>query len=206
MATDLNEKWKKDLEQILSELMLLWKGKVIWEGVKDIVDANTNVQNPGHFHRWASINHGITVAVGIRRQIDKDSRSRSLRNLLQDMRCNVNHILLDKAKHLSELNGSENEQELRNQIEKLLEKMIKKLDNKCKIIKKFVDKHVAHTDREGTRKVTIDQVHNALIEINEIMKDVSTLIDGSPINIETPIRDDWKDIFRVPWIESDSNG
>jgi len=75
-------RWILELRVIRDEVRSLLLGaKIFWE-VQRILEANPSALSHRLFNDWMMTNHGIATGIGIRRQLDKDSRSVSLKKLL----------------------------------------------------------------------------------------------------------------------------
>jgi len=199
------ERWPAYLNGIRNELQLLYKGKTIYEGIAGIVQSNKTIQKPSYFHRWVINNHGIALAMGLRRHSDEDNRSRSLLNLLKSMRCNVRHIPLENAREFIAFKTLRDNQ-IPGELERMLDADILKLRDAMKPIRKFVNKRIAHTSVEGKwSSPEIKTLHQMLNDMDKIVCRCSILLEGSENSIEVSIQDDWQSIFKRPWIEPEAD-
>ncbi|MGK7345579.1 MAG: hypothetical protein ACNS63_07200 [Candidatus Nitrospinota bacterium M3_3B_026] len=208
--------WIKDIEKDLTELLL---SRHYYQELGEIVKSNSKLKaDPANFHKWIVKNYGISIAVGIRRQIDSDSRSISLKNFLQDVKKNLYCITRDQFLIGNKANQRSNDKIRNRYFDKLagkgkkfvdsdiIQKDLCALSEKSKIIRKFVNKKVAHLDR-GHAKLknlpTYDDLDDTLDLMEKTFNKYRTLIQYRSYELTPVVINDWKRIFTYPWITPD---
>jgi hypothetical protein len=79
---------------------------------------------------------------------------------------------------------------------------IASLDRDAKLVKGFVDQHLAHTQAKPTAQMpTFADLDEAIDSVGEMFKKYSTTLTGASwMTLEPALNHDWKAIFRLPWI------
>ena len=69
-------------------------------------------------------------------------------------------------------------------------------------VRQYVNQHVAHDQAEPTMTdlPTFGDLHDAIDGIGEIFQKYAVMLTGGWNLLEPVIQDDWKAIFREPWI------
>ena len=80
------------------------------------------------------------------------------------------------------------------------------LNDNSALIKKSVNKHVAHHDKKGSDVLpTFDDLDRAIDTLGEIFNKYREIITGNPLDQLVPEiqGDDWLAPLRIPWISGD---
>jgi hypothetical protein len=79
------QKWTGWIDAIHRDITDLVIGRHIFWEVQDIIKANAKIQKPSSFYGWLGMTYAAWGPMGVRRQLDMDTRSISLRRLLTEM-------------------------------------------------------------------------------------------------------------------------
>ena len=76
-------RWIKTIDQVIFDSIR--EDKVIFDGYYALVEANSAISSPWNFHQWTLHNHGRSLMLQVRKLVDPDSRTYSLRKLLGEI-------------------------------------------------------------------------------------------------------------------------
>jgi hypothetical protein len=157
----------------------------------------------------------------VRRQADRDPRTRSLRVLICEMRDNAELFTRD---YFVGLLGDQTDNELMVQRAhegfdrfagtgdhldpRIPTADIDSLDRDATLVKGFVDQHLAHTQAEPNVRIpTFAELDEAIDSVGEMFKKYAATLTGAAwLMLDEPtFQYDWKAVFRVPWIASDGD-
>jgi hypothetical protein len=79
------QKWTGWIDAIHKDVTDLVIGRHIFWEVQDIIKANPRIQKPSSFYGWLGTTYTAWGPMAVRRQLDMDNRSISLRRLLTEM-------------------------------------------------------------------------------------------------------------------------
>lgn len=181
------EKWKKWLITISNEVRDLVRSCKIYSEIRQIVTSNPRINTSNLFYDWITRNYVDATLMGIRRQLDDHCDSVSLKNLLSDMKNNLD--LLSRERHLALYSeerlclGNKGFDSLAGEginnfpLERL-EQDIEQLEKIRSLHKTYVDRRIAHYDK--VRKVevigTFKDLDNAVSSLEEIVSRYDLLI------------------------------
>lgn len=189
---------------------------MMWRGSAEIVTANvTLAETPSSWWDYHRDMYAITQAVGVRRQADVDRDVASLAKIISEMQHHGHHYTLDDflgqwhtndpylvQKATETFRGfSVDGQRFSPDVAKA---DYLQLREDAKRITDYVNEHVAHGAHTPRSELpTMTDLHDAIDRLNEtFLRYYGILTVRSLRQLEPVIQDDWKAIFRVPWIES----
>jgi hypothetical protein len=79
------QKWTKWIDTIHKDVTGLVIGRHIFWEVQNIIKANPKIQKPSSFYGWLGMTYGAWGPMAVRRQLDMNRRSISLRRMLAEM-------------------------------------------------------------------------------------------------------------------------
>src|SRR2546427_422542 len=79
------EQWVKWLETIYQDIQGLLTSRHIYREVQAIIAANPKIHQSSSFYEWMAVEYVVSTVIGVRRQVDPNSRSVSFLRLLQDI-------------------------------------------------------------------------------------------------------------------------
>jgi excisionase family DNA binding protein len=210
----LFRKWTLLLKVICREVRsLLMSSKVFWE-VQRILEDNEKALSHGLFNNWMATNYGVSTAIGIRRQLDRDARSVSLKGLLSDILKGVarNPDLLSRSTFLLNYRP-----ELRDLAQSEFDKLVgsgearvqttyvlKDLDRLAAVtngVHRYTDKRIAHRDLREGEKRKLGELDECLQLVAEITDRYGRLITGYRTGACPELPPGWKAVFEVAWIK-----
>jgi len=212
----LRHRWQEQMKEITHSLAWYLTSHMIFREVQSIVQANQKIQSPPLFYKWLKRNYGDSVAVGIRKLIDKGEGTDSLRNLIERIKKHPDAITRDYFvscydKWLQkdgvadeEFDKFTNKGDMELSVGKL-DSDIQQLDKATRIIKDYTDKWVAHLDKNRKKQPipTIEDIDNALQDIDEVFRKYHHLLLGSNMTAMPIIQSDWRKPLRHAWIKDD---
>lgn len=212
-------KWDEWLSVIHKDIEWLLTNYYIYKEVKEIVKNNRDIQENNTIFAWMSMVCLDSVAIGIRRQIDKTNGSISLANLLKDIKnkpkviCRKRFVALYEPmpeihpgikldfgnKDFNSFAG-EGEEYID---EKMIDSDLKMLEENGKKIKKFVNKRIAHRDKAHFEYVPDhDEIQDCLDYLEALLKKYLLLFRAQSWDPIIPIfQFDWLKVLREPWIK-----
>jgi len=205
--TKLN-KYKQWIEIICDDIKRVLTFNYINNEVQGLIDKNPDIQIGTTFYWWLDNIYIESIAIGIRRQIDKRSDSISLRRLLEDIKNNPEIISRERfvaswnnkgwAKGSFDKLAGEG-----TQINtKIIENDLKIIEEKVGKIKGLANKKIAHRDKNDFQDLpTYKEIDECCDYLKEIVEKYFFLLHGIGLTIILPPLYDWKKIFRIPWIK-----
>jgi hypothetical protein len=145
---------------------------------------------------------------------DRDSRTRSLIRLLSEIADHATELTRDwwSARWWPE--GDEPPKHYLERFDELslggdhvdpaaVRADLERLAKVCKVVKSYVDKHVAHIDgdRESHGPVTLGEIHTAADTVYEVFHRWYQLVTNAVL--ATPLAEPWEHGFTVSWITRD---
>lgn len=209
---DWSEWLKDDLFQQVHQLVQQREVFKSWNEIVDVAAPESKTR--GLFHAWVNHNYVTSLAVGVRRMCDQDTRTRSLVRLLSEIEENAAELTrdwwagrwwpegddppdryLDGFNELSSGGDHVDPAVVRADLEKLADA--------CKVVKGYVDKHVAHIDgdRQSLGPVTLGDVHTAADTVYEVFHRWYQLVTNTVLTVA--LVEPWEHGFTVPWITDD---
>lgn len=202
--------WLEVLNHAVQQLCI---DQHIFGGVQEIIRRNPKIHRPGDFNAWMARMYGCGMAIAIRRQVDRDSRSISFLRFLEEVKANPTVVSRERFlgisckrrssallasrefdKHvgvgLNHLDG--------NQVKKEIEKLKQRAD----ALRRYVNKRIAHHDeREFADIPKFRDVDDAVEYLEHLLKRYLLLFRGVGLIQVLPCwQYDWKAVFRLPWI------
>ena len=205
-------KWRGWLEIILVDVQKLLMRQEIYQGVSDIITNNPKLHKPSAFWGMLSGLYVDNLSIGIRKQLDTNGPSISLKRLLRAI-CS-NPEILSRERYIAMTSESKMRADLINRefdrhsgknqhhIDKSkVEEDIDLIDLNALKVKEFVDKRIAHSDeKEPNSPVSIEDINDCLQVFDFLVKKYYSLLNRLSIEILPTWQYDWKDIFREVWI------
>lgn len=204
-------KWQADIEKITGDVEDLLYSKSQTEELERIIRANLFVQqNIGSFWEHYKLNYTYFIVSKIWHQIDEDTRSLSLINLLKDLL--ANNVVITKSWWVSQgpnaLSFSTFEEEFGKGDcldSNLVREDIHNLKESTKEIKEFRHKQVGHKDNSGkfTPNISYTKIKEAIGQIERLVIKYQLLLIQSGYESLTPVSDDWQVAFTREWINNE---
>jgi AbiU2 len=212
-------KWRRWIRVIDQEILdSIREDKLVFDRYYALLKSNAAISTPWNFHQWVLQNHGRSLMLQVRKLADRDTRSYSLRKLMEQIRDNPEFITRRSfvtafPKHHRDIAvtnwikyaGGARVLELPSTVP---EKDIKLLERITKRVCILVNKDIAHLDRCRRQRTTdFDELYKLLRRLvslagkygNLLGYDVADDLD----NFTIPY--DWMSIFDLPWRLSTSN-
>ena len=193
----------------------------IWRELTVLLEANPGVADtPSVFWEWMRESYVTTQAIGIRRQADRDPRACSLARLIEEMRDDAPR--LTRAYFLGLWEQRHDEWMMRRAEEAFdalagqggehLDPAVPKADlaslrSDAAEMARYVNEHLAHDMAVPTvaQLPTFDDMNEAMDALGTMFrKYANVLTAGSYLTLEPVVQEDWKAIFRKPWLSPGS--
>lgn len=207
------KRWQEEIEQITNDVEDLLYSKYQAEELEKIIKLNIFVQqNVGSFWEHYKLNYTYFVISKIWHQIDEDSRSLSLINLLKDLLSN--HNLITKSWWVSQGPTALSPEEFEEKFGKgecldstIVSEDIHNLRESTKEIREFRHKQVGHKDNSGKFASDISNVKitRSVSAIERLVIKYQLLLTQSGYESITPVPDDWQTAFTKEWIKTVSS-
>ena len=208
--------WIKTIDQVIIDSIR--EEKVIFDGYDALVESNTAISSPWNFHQWVLNNHGHSLMLQVRKLVDPDSRTYSLRKLLGEIanspgtitRCAFFAAYPKHHRGIAAMNwvkytGGTNVDRLQKSVPLQDIDLLKRLSER---ICTLVNRDIAHLDRRRRRRKTnFDEIYEVLGKIVSIGAKYGDLL-GRPVADDLDnfvITYDWMSVFDVRWRKSASS-
>ena len=229
VGQEVLEGWRTDFVAIYRDVQDVVVQRHIYREIRAILEANEAAfaEMDGTVFEWLAKVHAHSAAVCVRKQVDNDSRSISLRRLLVAIAPKA--ALITRAEYVGrarverDLGTREGRDELatwhqvlNERFDRLVgdgvptltqvdvERDLMRLDEAAQEVQTFVNKTIAHRDRKGIRvEATWEQLNDAVDLLEELVRRYNELLDAGQSPRLVPVwQYDWKAVFRIPWLKS----
>ncbi len=174
---------------------------------------------PSYFVEFLQDSYAITQAVAIRRLSENNKDSVSLGRLLAEIRSEPDLLTRDLYikvsggdDHDASFAGSYFEQEFGGStVDRLdpavIEGDLQILGQSTQTVRHYVDKHVAHHDKNPAAQLpTYSEIDHAIDQICDLFRRYVSLLTAVDISLHMHFGHDWEKIFTVPWLERPPRG
>jgi hypothetical protein len=205
--------WRKRVEgQMYREILVLYEHRRLWLETREILETNPDLP-PSVWWDWISDVYSYSQAVAVRRQVDADDRSAGLLRLLIEVEPVSG--ALTRNWWLSQFDGvpgpvivdAERRWDDHFETDHLepdtVTADINELRTASEKVKHFVDRGVAHSDRRALKPdelPTLEDVHESIDVVGCVYQRYAMLLTQGIPSLSPVIPEDWKAIFRVPWL------
>ena len=203
-------RWIKVIDQVIFDSIR--KDKLLFDNYYALVESNEAIRSPWNFHQWVLQNHGRSLMLQVRKLVDRDSRTYSLRKLLGDIANSPGSItkrsfVAAYPKHhrdIAAVNwakyiGGANVLQLPKSVPL---QDIERLKRLSKRICTLVNQDIAHLARSRRRRITnFDELYDLLWKLVSLAAKYGDLL-GVPVADDLNnfvITYDWMSIFDVQW-------
>lgn len=203
-------RWIKVIDQVIFDSIR--KDKLVFDNYYALVESNTGISTPWNFHQWVLQNHGRSLMLQVRKLVDSDPRTYSLRKLLGEIANNSESITKRSfvaaypkhhrdiaAKNWANYVHGESVPHLPKSVPLKDIELLKCLSKRVCIL---VNKEVAHLNRQRRKRTTnFDELYDLLMQLVSIAAKYGDLL-GKPVADDLnnfAITYDWMSIFDVPW-------
>jgi AbiU2 len=209
------EKWERDLETIKNEVLGLHHNRDVYRTVGRIVDEYGQLP-PSLFFDYAQRTYAVTQSAAIRRQAEVNpTRVVSLASLLAEIgaepeRLTREHFVAlydDPDPYFEQLGQATFDERFPGEVgdhidPRIVEADLRELRKTSGSVERYVDRYIAHTDREGLKTLpTFGEIDKAIDVIGEVFKKYALLLTASGwASLEPVAQHDWQAIFRQAWI------
>lgn len=203
-------RWIKIIDQVI--LDSIREDKLVFDSYYSLLESNTVISTQWNFHQWLLQNHGRSLMLQVRKLVDSDSRTYSLRKLLGEIANNPESLtkrsfVAAYQKHHRDIAANNwakyvHGKSVPHLPESVPLKDIELLERLSKRVCILVNKDVAHLDRRRRKRTTnFDKLYDLLKQLVSIAAKYGDLL-GRPVADDLDnfaITYDWMSIFDVPW-------
>lgn len=208
---------KEWVEQLRTQLIELHINRYFYQEVAKILASNPKLEGlPGDYPHFAKGWYEYSMSMAIRRLVDDDNRTRSFVRFLIEVEKNHSRLNRSHYKECLKWRIWATDAELNAEFEflcgvgaKFLQKDTvlndkKALESGLFKIEKYANEFVAHRPIEPKFDLpNHTDIDEALKLTGELLNKYSKIINGHGVGELLPyIPGDWKDLFRVPWINN----
>jgi|ERR1044072_171542 hypothetical protein len=214
-ANDLYQKWSNWIDILDTEILNLYTQRHIFREVQDILRANPKVQSPDDFNFWMASWYSSALAVAVRKQADNDRNSISYRRLLEGIKANPTVISRARFKknfvdgwNYTESDADDGFDQIigvgRQHIDPVVVDIeIKELETKTDKLRHYVNKRIAHHDKEDFTAIPkFSDLSESIDYLGDIHQRYYLIFRCFSTELLPVWQYDWKSVFRYPWIDS----
>jgi hypothetical protein len=216
MMDERIQKWIRWLDAIEWDVqsLVLYKS-VFWE-LQQIIDHNKDIQLNSAFYRYMGDTFVAYAAIGVRRHVKINEDSISLARLLSEISNDPSRITLgyflglqsDSQFHPFMEGGFRQYcEEGENYVSPLkVQEDLGRLKEIAHAIEDFADKRIAHRDSRELKELPVfTDLNKSIEELDKLFIKYNHMLKGVSMNSLMPtFQYDWKAIFRIAWIKSNS--
>jgi hypothetical protein len=220
-------RWKSDSDSVGIQINNVW---TVWEHFKIVYAVGMSnprvTSHPSAIYMFLFIARAIVewVMLGVRRQVDIDSRSVSLFNLLTERRDNPTVYDLGRCtatfRARAMLVAPERQERYENDgatafaaiaddsgLNMSAEKITKDIDalkNSCKTIVGITNRYIAHNSRsEGGPDLPVEQIDDNVNKIYSLTRKYGRLFDAFGVGPNGLDAESMRSLFSFPWVENE---
>ena len=209
----LYEQLNAELDFITAEIAGLRVSQYIFWEVQEIIRANQLINKPNEFYTWMSDAYAASMSAAIRRQVDQRRDTISFLRFLQRLKAQPTVVTRSRYKTFSK---TAPEDFMNEDFAALVgsgmvamkaadvENDIQALGRKVEALKKYADLVVAHHGKSVPTTIPKFKDLDEAIELLDslLTKYLHLFRSVKQASALPTFIDDWKAIFRVPWISS----
>lgn len=207
----LRKKWRGWIRRISDDLGRQLLHNETYQGIVEAVRENPRIQKPGDIHRWMAIHYVAGAVIGIRRLVDRDSRSPSFWRLLFELLqypsvlTRASHGALYRAnRYMADRTFDAIVGRGRSCLGPgVIRRDLRLLEDTADRIHRFANKRVAHLAPRGAiRKLpTFIDLTKALNDLDKLARRYNTLLTASGLVTLKPTRTySWRSVLYEPWV------
>lgn len=198
------------LEKLTKEVRALAINEYVFWETQKIIRRNRRLKVPSEFYGWMGRMYVAGMSMGIRRQLDSDTRSDSLFRFLNRLKGDPSLI---SRKHYRSLYPKEQKahadriydrfvgkgktQPLASQIDR----QIKTLRRRGEVIVDYANRKIAHQDVTPPLSVPkFEDVGKTVRYLEKLIQHYVQLFRAKHLDLSVNIMYDWRAVFRVPWL------
>jgi AbiU2 len=219
----IQEEVYQDLIAVGNEVGYLWHYHDIFSKTIAVMNNNPRVlELGGDFYHWVVNSYIEAGSVAVRRQLDRDTRTVSLRNVLRKLEQNQTSFTKDDFQRSiafspdSHFHKPALWQDAGNEFDRLfgnggpyldqriIQTDITLLETESAAIREQVNKEIAHTDRSGMKgpKATGTIFEKCLNHLDEMTVKYLYLVSGRNAgSLRGQFAYDFEEVFTFPWLE-----
>jgi hypothetical protein len=203
--------WLGRLNRIEVDVRDIGWSRDIFRDVLEMIRTNPTINKANQFYDWIAVNYAHSMLMGIRRHVDRDTRSMSMARLLDEMLADC--PLLTREMHVALYRrdlrrvGESTFDRLAGCGEptlprKIVEDDIARIDTYRDLIKELADRRIAHLDKASkiSKEPTFQELDEAIDGLRRLVEKYLLLFRGSTVILSPIPQYDWKAIFRTAWI------
>lgn len=213
----------EDLIAVGNEVGYLWHYHDVFSKTIEVMNNNPRVlELGGDFYHWIVNSYIEAGSVAVRRQLDRDARTVSLRNMLRKLEQNHTSLTRESFQRLRTFSpdslfhkpaiwqavGVEFDNLFGHGWPHLDQGIVQAditlLETESAAIREQVNKEIAHTDRKGMKgpKATGAIFEKCLNHLDEITVKYLYLVSGQNANtLRAQFAYDFEEVFTFPWLE-----
>jgi hypothetical protein len=209
-------RWIKVIDQVIFDSIR--EDKLVFDNYYALVESNKAISSPWNFHHCVLQNHGRSLILQVRKLVDSDSRTYSLRKLLGEIANNPESItkrsfVAAYQKHHRDIATNNWAKYVHGKSVPHLPKsvplkdieLLKRLSKRICIL---INKDIAHLDRRRRKWTTnFDELYDLLKRLVSIAEKYGDLLGRAAADDldNFAITYEWMSIFDVAWRKSASN-
>ena len=218
-VSDIMETWQKWMKRIETDIRTVLSHHRMLCEVEDMIIKNPDLPDRHVFYGCLGNMHLSYVLIGLRRQVDRDTRSISFMRLLEEIHETPEELSWEYYCSIQQGGyGKVTEDEFKKHANpwgthicpEKVKADIEKLKSKSEPHVKFTNKRIAHVDKQGLEaldkqelkaRLTYEELNACLGLLDKMYVKYQLLFFGEADNtLLPPLSGQWKEIFRKPWL------
>lgn len=203
--------WKRWLDRIETSIFEMGHHRQLYREVRAMVEANPTLHVPSAFYDWLRLIYVNDVAMAVRREVDRNPKSISLLQLIDDIARNPDVITRRRWVHgyqkfMKSIGHRDFEKFAKSGAPCIDARVIRKdraaLIKAARRVEKFVNTYIAHRNRYPMKRLpTFPELDAAVDFLADLLKRYTLVITQAGLVDTVPvIQGDWQAPFRVAWI------
>ena len=210
------DRWSRLLDRAYSDIVVLHDYQASWDELVAVVDDNPYIPAPNHVMDFVRDLYGIVVAVGVRRQVDRNGDVAGLARLIDEIARSPTTLtrawwLERYPAHLEDLGNADFDQFAGpggSIVDpEIVRKDLATLGNVAAKVKRYVNQNLAHLADEPDGPAgapTFADIRKCLTELDRLLRRYRLLINGDSLMTSTPTKQfNFRLPLLVPWAPND---
>ena len=207
--------WARWLKRIESNIFEMTQHRWLYREIGALVEANPALHVESAFYRWLRLIHVNDITMAIRREVDRNPRSISFLQLIDDIARHPHVISRRRWVHgyqhfMKDIGHRDFEKFAKPGAQRIDARVIRKdraaLLAAARKVQRFVNTYIAHRSRYAMKRLpTFPELDAAVDFLGGLLQRYTLVITQAGLN-DVLVKDDWQKPFRVAWIPPRAGG
>jgi hypothetical protein len=213
------QRWREYLRVIRQDTVALVYNRRLFREIMKLIQSNPRLPETSAVYGWMMHAYMVLATSAVRRQVDKGGKVISLIRLLEEMLASPESMtrawFLSQYQHVpASASGDFDRFDPTGTgfvDPEVIRDDLSHFEAEAKATEIFAHNYVAHRNEKIALKkaaspptLTWGELDRAIDLLGALLQKYELLLEQEPANVEVPIGEDWRRVFRQPWIPQGS--